>query len=67
MCVSLFNQKSKIMSKREQKLRTLQLKKKREAKKAMVYVYALTVLFIGFWVVTGLANLGLNCTIICLR
>ena len=55
------------MSKNELKLRTLQLKKKREAKKAMVYVYALTALFIGFWVVVGFLNLGLNCTMICLK
>jgi hypothetical protein len=54
----LFNQKSKVMSKNELKLRTLQLKKKREAKKAMIYVYAFTGLFIGFWVVTAVIRLG---------
>ena len=57
----------KIMSKTNLKLRTLQLKKQREAKKAMVYVYAFTALFIGLWAVIGLVNLGLNCTLICLK
>lgn len=54
------------MSKNELKLRTLQLKKKREAKKAMIYVYVFTGLFIGFWVVAGVLNLGPNATMICL-
>lgn len=55
------------MSKNELKLRTLQLKKKREAKKVMIYVYAFTGLFISFWALTAWVNLGLNCTMICLK